>query len=72
MPHKLLNPDFDEQLYKIEIIVSKNCNTIQTIPLKEGHEITYDSVIGVLEINKHNMIMAQSGHNKKVHKNKKP
>jgi len=66
---KLFTPDTSEENYTIKITAFKNCNTISIIP-NGDYVPTYHEVIGVLEINRYNLIVQQTAINRKKAKSK--
>jgi hypothetical protein len=68
MKDKLFKPDYNKELYKIEIIVCKNSNEFKVQTIEKDYNITYESIIGSLEITKMNLITRQSEANRKEYK----
>jgi hypothetical protein len=71
MENKLLKADYNKELYKIEIIVCKNSNVFKVQTIEKDYNITYESIIGSLEISKMNFIKKQSEANRKEYKKSK-
>lgn len=68
--NKPFKPDFSKKKYSITIEVFENCNKILITPYGD-YKPTYHEMVGVLEVNKINMIMDQTSHNRKISKKKK-
>lgn len=64
----LFVPNFKDLKYTITIDVYDNCNTVSFTPHDKEFEITYQSIIGTLEICKYNTLRQQSDHNRTVAK----
>jgi len=43
-------PDFNDELFKIEITVYKNGTVRQLLPSKDGYQPTYHEIVGVIEV----------------------
>jgi hypothetical protein len=71
MENKLFKTDYTKKLYKIEIIVCQNGNEFRVEPIEKDHNISYDSLIGTLEITKIGLIDKQRKMNKKQFKKQK-
>lgn len=71
MEDKLFKADYNKELYKIEIIVCQNSNEFRVQTIEKEYNITYESIIGSLEIAKTNFITAQSKANRKEYKKSK-
>jgi hypothetical protein len=67
MEDKLFETDYTKEFYKIEITVCENGNLFGVTQIDKNHKITYDSVIGTLEIVKNNYIQKQSEENRKLY-----
>jgi hypothetical protein len=67
MEEKLFETDYTKEFYKIEITVCENGNLFGVKKIDENYKLTYDSVIGTLEIVKNNFIQKQSEENRKLH-----
>jgi|694.fasta_scaffold21088_18 hypothetical protein len=65
---KMFKADYNKQQYKIEIIICENGSLFYVEKINKDFTITYDSLIGALEITKINLIKDQSGENRKTYK----
>ncbi len=68
MEEKLFKPDYTKELYKIEIVVCENGNIFGVKQIDTNYVLTYDTIIGTLEIVKNNFIQQQGDANKKEYK----
>ena len=57
--NKLFEADYNKELYKIELVVCENGNKISVEQIDKAHQITYQSVVGALEICKMSFIQQQ-------------
>jgi hypothetical protein len=73
MENKLFDVDYNKKNYKITIEVCENGNIFGVEKINQDYNVSYDSVIGTLEIVKSNLINEQTKKNKKknVKKQKK-
>jgi hypothetical protein len=55
-------PDFNKTLFKIVVTVHENCQTMDLIGVDQK-EVSYQEVIGAIEIMRHHYILKQSGVN---------
>lgn len=68
MENKIFKADYNKELYKIELVVCENGNKITVEQIDKSHKITYQSVVGALEICKMSFIQEQYKSNKKAFK----
>lgn len=59
----MLTPNYDCKLFKIEITVFENGQTMDVIPETGKREPSYQAIIGALDIMKTTTIFSQSGVN---------
>jgi antitoxin component YwqK of YwqJK toxin-antitoxin module len=43
-------PDFNDELFKVEITVYKNGTVRQVLPSKDGYQPTYHEIVGAIEV----------------------
>jgi hypothetical protein len=68
MANSLLKADYDKQLYKIEITVCENGNLFTVTNIEKDYKVSYQSLIGTMEIMKNGFIQDQRDANKKAFK----
>jgi hypothetical protein len=64
----LLKADYKKELYKIEITVCENGHLFSVSTIDKDYKVTYQSLIGTVEILKNNFIKDQTEANKKTYK----
>lgn len=68
----LLKPDFMEKKFELIIKVYGNCQTLDVMkPTEDSPDVTYQELIGALEIQKSMLIYDQSVYNRKMARRKK-
>lgn len=64
MGNKLLTANFNKLKFSITVVVTENGNIFNVEPHEDGVGITYQEIIGALEIAKHFFISEQTKANK--------
>jgi hypothetical protein len=68
MANQLLKADYKKELYKIEITVCENGNLFTMTTIDKDYKVTYQSLIGTMEIMKNGFMNDQTEANKKSYK----
>jgi len=66
MQDKLFTPDYNKKRFTITITVCENCNLLNVEGYKPDEKITYQELVGAIEIVKLNLINVQSEENRKL------
>jgi len=69
MKDKLFTPDYNKKRFTITITVCENCNLLNVEGYKPDEKITYQELVGAIEIVKLNLINVQSEENRKQFNN---
>lgn len=69
--NQLFKADFSKENYKIEITVCENGSIFKVEKINKDFTITYESMIGALEISKMSLMKKQSDVNRETYKKQK-